>query len=161
MNSFCRRLVLLATVACVACSGDPVERARAALAAGQLVEAEEIAARHLERNPNEKPKVRWALERIRIEALARSGRGDQALERLETLASAYPAQVDAALYLTVAAWARAAGDSAGATQILDGGRKRFPAEAGRFTSALEEIKGAGGPMDPATVERLRSLGYLE
>ena len=146
----------------VACSGgDPVENARQALAAGQLVEAVEIASRHLGRASESNPKTRWALERIRLEALAKSREGDRAFENLEGLVSTYPTQVDASLYLATAAWARAAGDTAGATRILDGGKKRFPDQAGQFTAAIDEIKRSAGEMDQATTERLRSLGYLE
>ena len=154
--------LVLALSLFAACSGgDPVENARQMLAAGQLVEAVEMASRYLERGADDNPKTRWALERIRLEALARDAEGDRAFEILEGLAPKYPAQVDAPLYLTTAAWARAAGDAAGATRILDGGKKRFPAQAGQFTAAIDEIKRAAGEMDPATTERLRSLGYLE
>jgi tetratricopeptide (TPR) repeat protein len=162
MNRCSQLFVPLAAALLVACSGsDPVETARQALAAGQLIEAVEIASRHLERNPGDSPKTRWALERIRLEALAKSKQGDKAYEALERLATQYPAQVDAPLYLTVGAWARGAGDLAGATRILDGGAKRFPEKEKEFLLAIAEIKRSAGEMDPATTERLRSLGYLE
>jgi hypothetical protein len=154
--------VPLAAAMLVACSGsDPVENARQALAAGQLIEAVEIASRHLEKNPGDSPKTRWALERIRLEALAKSKQGDKAYEALDGLAAQYPAQVDASLYLAAGAWARAAGDPAGAIRILDGGAKRFPDQAKEFLLAIAEIKRSVGQMDSATTERLRSLGYLE
>jgi hypothetical protein len=146
----------------VSCSGeDPVESARGALAAGEYGKAVEVASTHLAKGSTENPKTRWALERIRLEALAKGKQGDKAYEALEQLAVQYPLQVDASLYLAVGAWARAAGDPAGATRILDGGAKRFPEKAKEFVVAIAEIKRSAGEMDPATTERLRSLGYLE
>jgi len=162
MKRCCNWFVPLAFGLLVACSGsDPVENARQALAAGQLVEAVEIASRHLERNPTDSPQTRWALERIRLEALVKSKQGDKAYEALDRLATQYPGQVDASLYLAAGAWARAAGDPAGAIRILDGGTKRFPEKEKEFLLAIAEIKRAAGQMDSATTERLRSLGYLE
>jgi len=145
-----------------ACSGgDPVENARQALSAGQLIEAVEISSRALQGGSNLDAKTRWALERIRLEALAKSGEGDRAFETLTSLAATYPAQVDAALFLTTSAWTRTAGDPAGAARILDDGKKRYPDQAAKFIAAIDEIKQSAGKMDASTTQRLRSLGYLE
>ena len=162
MKAGSRVFLVLALSALFACQGGrAVENARQALAAGQLIEAVEIVSRYLERHPEADAKTHWVMERIRLEALAKSKQGDQAFENLERLATTYPALVDTSLYLATAAWARAAGDAAGATRILDGGKKRFPQQASQFAAAIDEIRRTPGEMDSATVERLRSLGYLE
>jgi hypothetical protein len=157
-----RLFLVLALSFLVSCSGgDPVESARRALVAGEYGKAVEIASAHLGKGSKDNPKTRWALDRIRLEGLAKSKQGDKASEALEGLATQYPAQVDASLYLAVGAWARAAGDLAGATRILDTGAKRFPDKAKEFLLAIADIKRSTGEMDAATTERLRSLGYLE
>src|SRR5262245_60642869 len=60
----------------------------------------------------------WRLEQIRLEALAQSGKGVQVNTELERLATAYPKQVNASLYRSLADKAKAAGDTAGAIEIL-------------------------------------------
>ena len=103
---------LAGTVLCVvaACHGaDPVEEARQALAGGEYARAAEIAGTHIQGGATDDRRVLWALERIRLEGLARSKQGDQAADSLALLASRYPAQVDASLYLTTGEWAREAG----------------------------------------------------
>jgi hypothetical protein len=101
----------------------------------------------------------WRLEQIRLDALARGGKGAQTKTELERLAGAYPKQVYAALYRSLADKARAAGDTAGAIDILTAGDQRFPDEHASFTEAIDTLK-KSGELDPGDVERLKSLGYL-
>ena len=65
---------------------------------------------------------------------------------------------NATLYLAIASYVREAGDTSGAIDILVAGDKRFPEESEKFESQIRELQ-AGG-LDPAELERLRSLGYL-
>ena len=78
------------------------------------------------------------------------------LSTLERLATPYPTQISASLYLSLADKLRAAGDGAGYTNLLDAGKKKFPDEAS-FQAKIDELKTSA---DPAEVERLKALGYL-
>jgi hypothetical protein len=101
----------------------------------------------------------WRLEQIRLDALAKAGKGGDVKTALERLAGTNPQQVNAALYRALADKAKAGGDTNGAIDILAAGDQRFPAEHASFTEAIDALK-SGGNLDPATVERLKALGYL-
>jgi hypothetical protein len=101
----------------------------------------------------------WRLEQIRLEALVRSGKGAEAKAELDRLATAYPKQVNASLYRSLADKAKGAGDMQGAIDILTAGDQRFPAEHAAFVEAIDALKQAGA-LDPAQVQRLKALGYL-
>ena len=72
---------------------------------------------------------------------------------------AYPNQVSAALYRSLADKLKTAGDVPGAIEILTAGGQRFPAEHASFADAIGALKDAA-PLDPAQVQRLKALGYL-
>ena len=95
----------------------------------------------------------------RLEALARGKQAAEARETLERLATEYSGQANAALYLAIASYVRDAGDAGGAIDILVAGDERFPEESEKFEAAIQELHQAGS-MDPAEIERLKSLGYL-
>ena len=101
----------------------------------------------------------WRLEQVRLEALARSGKGADVKKELDRLAGTYAAQVNASLYRSLADKAKAAGDTAGAIDVLTAGDQRFPAEHASFVEAIEALKSSGS-LDPAQVQKLKSLGYL-
>jgi hypothetical protein len=103
------------------------------------------------------PALAWRLEQTRLEGLAGGSKGAQVATELERLASAYPKQVTPALYRALADKLAAAGDTTGAIDVLTAGDQKFPAEHASFDEA---IKALGEKADPATVERLKSLGYL-
>lgn len=104
------------------------------------------------------PARSWRFESMRLDALARGGKGDDVLNALDRLQPKYPTQITAALLRSLADKLRAASDTLGAIGVLDRGLKTFPAEAATFEKVIEEIKNA--PMDSATEEMLRKLGYL-
>ena len=134
------------------------EEAQQALSVGDFSQAREISARALEQLPESEKRLTWSLERIRLEALARDKQAGEVRESLERLAAEYPAQANASLYLAMASYVRDAGDTGGAVDILIAGDKRFPEESEKFKAMIQELQ-AGG-LDPAEIERLRSLGYL-
>jgi hypothetical protein len=101
----------------------------------------------------------WRLEQIRLEALAKTGKGGEVKAELDRLAGTYTAQVTPALYRSLGDKTKAAGDIPGAIDILVAGDQRFPKDHASFAEAIEALKNAGG-VDPAQVERLRALGYL-
>ena len=132
--------------------------AQQALSVGNFSQAREISSQALERAPASEKRLLWALERIHLEALARDNRGEEARETLERLAAEYPSQANAALYLAMATYLKDAGATSSAIDILVAGDERFPEESEKFKAMIGEMQ-AGG-LDPAEIERLRSLGYL-
>ena len=145
----------------IGCGANPEQlkgEAQQALSVGNFSQAREISTRALEQAPESEKRLIWSLERIRLEALARDKQAAEAHETLERLANEYPAQANATLYLAIASYVREAGDTSGAIDILVAGDKRFPEESEKFESQIRELQ-AGG-LDPAELERLRSLGYL-
>lgn len=134
------------------------DEAQQALSVGNFAQAREISSRALEQASAADQRLRWALERIRLEALARENQGEEARETLERLAADYPTQANASLYLAIASYLREAGGTSDAIEILAEGDKRFPEESEKFKAMISEMQ-AGG-LDPAEIERLKSLGYL-
>jgi tetratricopeptide (TPR) repeat protein len=160
-----RRAILLTPVIAllflVGCGADPEQlkiEAQHALSVGNFSQAREICTRALEQVPESEKRLTWSLERIRLEALARENQAAEARETLERLAAEYPEQADASLYLAIASYLTDAGDTSGAIDILVAGDERFPEESEKFEAQIRELQ-AGG-LDPAEIERLRSLGYL-
>jgi predicted Zn-dependent protease len=135
------------------------DEAQQALSVGDFSRAREITTSALEQVPESEKRLTWSLERIRLEALARENRGEEARETLERLTAEYPAQANASLYLAIASYLKEAGGTRSAIDILVAGDERFPDETEKFKTQIEELQ-AGGALDPAEVERLRSLGYL-
>jgi len=155
-------VVLLATVS--GCGGktaaDYQKEAQAALDGRDSAKAVQLADAGLATEAVRKdPPAAWRLEQIRLDALAQGGKGAQVATDLDRIAQAYPKQVTAALYRSLADRARGAGDSAGAIEILTAGDKRFPDEHTTFADAITALKNAG-ELDPNQVEKLKSLGYL-
>ena len=134
------------------------DEAQQSLSVGNFSQAREISTRALEQLPESEKRLTWSLERIHLEALARDNQAGEALETLERLATEYPGQANASLYLAIASYAKDAGDQSGAVDILIAGDKRFPEETEKFKAQIHELQAQG--MDPAEIERLRSLGYL-
>jgi hypothetical protein len=132
--------------------------AQQALSVGNFSQARELSSQALEQAPGADERLVWALERIRLEALARENQGEQARETLERLATEFPAQANAALYLAIASYLRDAGGTSSAIDILVAGDERFPEESEEFKAMISDLQ-AGG-LDPAEIERLKSLGYL-
>lgn len=155
-----RTASLLALVLLVACGGASPDQkraeAQAALDAGDAAKALQVADEALKSVGSDKA-MAWRLESIRLEALAKSGKGTDVARELERLAADYAQQANAALYRSLADKAKAAGDTPGAIEILAAGDKRFPQET-TFKTAIEEIKNAGA--SPEEVEKLKALGYL-
>jgi len=147
-----------------ACGGksaaDYHKEAQAALDKGDAAAALRVADEGLAQDAVKRDAAAaWRLETVRLEALAKSGKGADVKRELERLAGTYPGQVNASLYRALADKTKAAGDTAGAIDVLAAGDKRFPAEHASFVEAIEALKSSGS-LDPAQVQRLKSLGYL-
>lgn len=147
-----------------ACGGksalDWQNEARAALDGGDAPKAIALVEQALGQDAVKKDAAAaWRLEQIRLEALSKGGNGALVKAELERLAGAYPKQVGASLYRSLADKVKAAGDKSGAIDILTTGDQRFPADHASFVEAIDALKGAGG-IDPEQVEKLKKLGYL-
>lgn len=146
----------------LACGASPEglrDQAKAALGSGDFAGAVAACDEALAMPEAERP-MRWACERIRLEAWAREGQGGDVAANLERLAEGdFAAQVNAPLYITLASYARDAGDPQGAVEILAAGDRRYPDQSEAFASAIDELKSAP-QVDDATVEKLKQLGYL-
>jgi hypothetical protein len=156
-------IILLAAVA-VGCGGrsaaDYDREARTALDAGNLPQAIKVVEEALAHDAvKQDAAAAWRLEQIRLEALAKSGKGAQVKSELDRLATTYPKQVSASLYRSLADKAKEAGDTAGAIDVLTAGDQRFPAEHASFVEAIDALK-ASGTLDPEQVQKLKALGYL-
>ena len=163
MRQFATTIVLFAAFL-TACGGksaaDYQSEARAALDGGDAAKAIAVTTEALGQDAVKKePAAALRLEQLRLEALAKAGKGAEVKLELERVATAYPKNVNAALYRSLADRVKAAGDTSGAIDILVAGDKRFPAEHASFTEAIDALKATGG-VDPEQVEKLRKLGYL-
>jgi hypothetical protein len=155
-------IVLLAALlaGCGRSAADYQNDARAALDAGDRAKAIRVAEEGLAQDAvRQDAATAWRLEQIRLDALAGSGKGPDVKKELERLAGAYPNQVSAALYRSLADKLKTAGDVPGAIEILTAGGQRFPAEHASFADAIGGLRDAA-PLDPAQVQRLKALGYL-
>ncbi len=99
----------------------------------------------------------WGLELVKLEAHARAGHAQQAKDQLARLADLHPNRVPASEYSATAYQLKSAGEGSAAIEVLDMGASVFPYDPviGRM---IEQSK-AGS--DPAELEMLRSLGYVE
>ncbi len=163
----CAKLVGSLTVIASLCGcemsrQDHLVEARAALADAAYDEAIAAAEAGLSAAAVESQDVlddatSWGLELVKLEASARAGYGEEAKEQLAKLASLHPSRVVASEYFATAHQLRGAGAGTAAIEVLDRGAILFPYEPviGRM------IEEASAGSDPAELELLRSLGYIE
>jgi len=150
-------LLTVFSTACQESARDSLGSAREALAGGDPAAALAAAEAGLAAGADEV--TAWGLELVKLEALAREGRGDAALAQLAALAAQRPEQVPAEQYAATADQLRAAGQGAVAAQALDQGLQRFPDDA-QLGAQIEAVKQAADP-GSEELEALRSLGYIE
>lgn len=150
-------VVLWLATACSPSASDSLVSAREALASGDTAAALEAADAGLAAGAE--GVTAWGLQLVRLEALAREGRGDATLAQLDALASERPEQITADQYAATADQLRAAGDGASAAQALDLGLQRFPDDADLIAQIEAVKKSAAAGSDE--LEMLRSLGYIE
>jgi hypothetical protein len=141
---------------------DHLSEARAALADAAYDEALAAAESGLRAAATESQEAlddatSWGLELAKLEAHARAGHGEEAKGQLTELARRHPNRVVASEYFATAQQLRGADAGTAAIEVLDMGAILFPYEPviGRM---IEEASTGG---DPAELELLRSLGYVE
>lgn len=158
-------LIAALVLPCSACSPDAdssVSEARRALETQEYKEAIAVSETGLAAiggDPKQRRNI-WRLERIRVEALARSGDVDAVLTTLDRLSGAFPTNVNADLFLALAKQVFEAGDRLAAERVLIRGAQRFPGDQPMFL-ALAAAWRQGSTISPEACQRLRSLGYLD
>lgn len=164
------RRALLATclvTLTLACGGTTLEEDLAALEAsyhdGDYAAVEADAPKVIERAAAESaPASRlWKAEKLKLQAIARQGKGEAAAAELERLSVAYPDNVNAPLYVTICAFVK---DTPGAptavvesVAVIDAGIKKYPEHRANFEAVIEQIKASGSAEG---MEALAQLGYL-
>ena len=141
---------------------DHLMEARAALADAaydDAIAAAEAGLRAAAAGPQEAldDATSWGLELAKLEAHARAGHGEDAKQQLTELVSLHPNRVAASEYFATAHQLSGAGEGTAAIEVLDMGAVLFPYEP--VIGRVIEEAGEGG--DPAELELLRSLGYVE
>ncbi len=157
MRPFFLLLALSLVIGCAESARDSLAGARDALAESRYDDAIAAADAGLTAGPDEV--TAWGLKLVRLEALARAGRGDETVDLIDALAEERPAQLPASQYQATAGQLDAAEQGAAAIQVLDLGLQRFPDDEALLAS-IEDAKSAPEP-GSEELEMLRSLGYVE
>jgi tetratricopeptide (TPR) repeat protein len=152
----CLLVLLVALSACQKASKEHLAEARQALAAASFDEALASAEAGLGGDPD--PVTQWGLELVVLEANARAGHGEAARGQLIELVTAYPERISATDYSGTAQLLQAADQKPAAIEVLDLGIKRYPEDA-VLARMIQDSVATGS--DPAELEMLRSLGYIE
>lgn len=150
-------LALLVSIGCSGSAPEMLANAREALAEARYEDALEEARAGLGQGPDEVQ--RWGLELVVLEALARTGEGEAAVEQLDRVAELRPESVPASQYSATADQLRAAGSRSSAILVLDRGFQRFPDNA--VLEHLICVSRQAPTVDSEELELLRTLGYLE
>ncbi len=94
-----------------------------------------------------------------LEATARAGKAAETKQKIEELAAAHPDRITASDYRTTADQLEGAG--AEGIEVLHLGDKRFPDDPSIDAAVAKEIEKSKTQQDPAALEKLRTLGYVE
>ena len=147
--------ILLLALACGKSASDHLEAARKDLDQGQFDPAIQDAEHGLQADPDDK--TEWGLQLALLEAYARAGKAAETKQKLEELAAEHPDRIKSSDYSGSAQQLKDAGKAPEAIEVLDAGHKRFPDDS-TITGELEKSKQT---TDPAALERLKSLGYIQ
>jgi hypothetical protein len=149
--------ICLGLAGCGESARDALDKARKALAETNYSEAISAADAGLARKPE--AVTGWGLEIVKLEALARSGRGDETVAQLEKLTAAWPDNMLADQFAATADQLRAANQGAAAIRALDLGLKRFPQDQA-LIAQIEKAKKAPAPGSDE-LKMLETLGYID
>jgi predicted Zn-dependent protease len=147
--------ILLLALACGKSASDHLEAARKDLDQGQFDPAIQDAEHGLQADPDDR--TEWGLQLALLEAYARAGQAADTKQKLDELAAEHPDRIQPSDYSGSAQRLKDAGKGGESIEILDAGHKRFPEDA-TISKMIREAAEAG---DPAALERLKSLGYIQ
>ena len=103
----------------------------------------------------------WKVEKFRVLALGKLGKGEEVSEELIRLESAFGDQVTPGLYGRVGGYLTDSGNYLAAITVLDAGTKKFPDKSALFRRLLESCKErATSAGDSAAIKKLERLGDL-
>jgi hypothetical protein len=103
----------------------------------------------------------WRVEKLQLQAVARQGKGGEALEHLEELSDSRPDKVDGKLYAQVCQLVTDAGDLDGAIDVLHAGVEKYPDLKPVFDPQIKALAAkAAAEGDSAATDKLKALGYL-
>ena len=152
----CVLLALLSLNGCGPSEQQALADARQELADAAYAEAVAVAESGLRVASD--ARTSWGLELVKLEALARVGNAEETLEQLARLSRLHPDRVPPTQYSATASQLRSAGQGPAAIEALDMGIKRYPSDA----ALAQLITSAGSSdVDPAELEMLKSLGYID
>jgi predicted Zn-dependent protease len=156
MRRICALLLAAALCGCGKPAHEHLADARRELADAAYPEAIAAADAGLRETPG--AETLWGLELVKLEAHARAGQGEEAKGQLAKLVDLYPDRIPATQYSATAYQLQSAGEGAVAIEVLDMGIRHYPGNPG-----IERLIGASqsGDVDPAELEMLRTLGYIE
>jgi hypothetical protein len=158
-------LAALALCLLAACGGPtPKELAKQAddaLNGGDPAKAQKLAEQGAEAMKGAEPDraTAWALERVRLEALASQGELTKVREGLTTDSIAFADQMKADFYAKLAREMADAGKSVESLELVELGKKKFPDKAAAFDGLIAELK-TKASSDDALTAKLKQLGYL-
>ncbi len=103
----------------------------------------------------------WKVEKLRLLALGKLGRGDEAAEELARLDGAYSGKVKAELYAQVGGYVMDSGEYTQAVTVLDAGAKKYASKKDVFMPIIQTCsKLASDAGDNEATAKLKALGYL-
>ncbi len=147
----------LALGGCGGSASDHLAEARQEVADGSWTAAIDTADAGLAAGPD--APTRWGLELVKLEALARAGEGARAKEQLEKITRLHPEHVPPTQFSATADQLRTAGAGPEAIEVLDMGLHLHPGNP--LLEGLIGVASSDGETDPAELEMLRSLGYIQ
>jgi hypothetical protein len=142
--------------ACETSPRDHLSEAREALNAAAYDDAVAAAEAGLASDPD--ATTAWGLELLLLESHARSGHAEATKTQLAKLVDTHRQRIPPSEYAATAHQLKQAGQGAAAIEVLDMGVARFPND--RLINQMIGVASSGDG-DPAELEMLRSLGYIE
>jgi predicted Zn-dependent protease len=156
VRRICAFLLAAALCGCGKPAHEHLADARRELADAAYPEAIAAADAGLRETPG--AKILWGLELVKLEAHARAGQAEEAKGQLTKLVDLYPDRIPATQYSATAYQLQSAGQGAVAIEVLDMAMQHDPGNP-----VIERLIGASrsGDVDPAELEMLKTLGYIE
>lgn len=156
LNVLTAAICLAVMCACEKPAHEHLADARGSLGSAAYADAIKAADAGLSGSPSKQDT--WGLELVKLEAYARGGDGEYAKEQLAMLSETYANQISPTDYSSTAQQLQTTGQGAAAIEVLDLGKQRYPSDEliERMISESIEVRN-----DPAELEMLRSLGYIE
>lgn len=100
--------------------------------------------------------VVWRVHKLHIQALAKEGRGSDAVAAMAALGADHADKLDAQLYQMLSGYVADAGEPVEAVAVLEQALERMPDKKSFFDPQIQQL----ASQSDEAAEKLRSLGYL-